>query len=232
MSEQRYHEIMCPTLTKKGPCNCATHVVVTDPLTEALALARRATNGWACYAKREIEHREIASLHQEISKLAAAVRAGGVPRPQFNKNEGTGDMVCEHGTAADVHCCNCHSGFIFDKDHVCPPEDTSPAAALRAYIDWCGGVHDEHCPEDDTCDCSGKWINSGLNEALRILAAVRAGGVSPPADLLELFGELELALYGKRGNTWEVGRSERVMAVLRKAAVRAGGVSDSTKEQS
>lgn len=24
------------------------------------------------------------------------------------------DIVCEHGTAMDVHCCNCHSGFLFD----------------------------------------------------------------------------------------------------------------------
>jgi hypothetical protein len=24
------------------------------------------------------------------------------------------DVVCEHGTAMDVHCCNCHSGFLFD----------------------------------------------------------------------------------------------------------------------
>jgi hypothetical protein len=34
------------------------------------------------------------------------------------------DHVCEHGTAMDVHCCNCHSGFIFDRDHECPdPSD-------------------------------------------------------------------------------------------------------------
>jgi len=32
-----------------------------------------------------------------------------------------GDWVCEHGTAMDVHCCNCHSGFIFDIDHECDP---------------------------------------------------------------------------------------------------------------
>jgi len=25
-----------------------------------------------------------------------------------------GDVVCEHGIAIDVHCCNCHSGFLFD----------------------------------------------------------------------------------------------------------------------
>lgn len=38
---------------------------------------------------------------------------------------------------------------------------------------------------------------------------------------LELFTELEIALYGKAGNTWEQGKMERVMAVLRKAALRA-----------
>ena len=27
-----------------------------------------------------------------------------------------GDWVCQHGTAMDVHCCNCHSGFLFDSD--------------------------------------------------------------------------------------------------------------------
>lgn len=36
------------------------------------------------------------------------------------------DVVCEHGTAMDVHCCNCHSGFIFDRDHECP-EPAPPA---------------------------------------------------------------------------------------------------------
>lgn len=34
-----------------------------------------------------------------------------------------GDHVCKHGEAMDVHCCNCHSGFIFDRDHVCPDPD-------------------------------------------------------------------------------------------------------------
>lgn len=24
------------------------------------------------------------------------------------------DIVCQHGRALDVHCCNCHSGFLFD----------------------------------------------------------------------------------------------------------------------
>lgn len=37
-----------------------------------------------------------------------------------------GDWVCEHGTAMDVHCCNCHSGFIFDLEHECPDPDPEP----------------------------------------------------------------------------------------------------------
>src|SRR5690348_9650624 len=42
--------------------------------------------------------------------------------------------------------------------------EKTPADALKAYAEWCGGVHDEGCPEDDTCDCSGKWINDGITE--------------------------------------------------------------------
>lgn len=34
------------------------------------------------------------------------------------------DVTCQHGTAMDVHCCHCHSGFIFDPDHECPPRET------------------------------------------------------------------------------------------------------------
>lgn len=26
------------------------------------------------------------------------------------------DDVCEHGTALNVHCCGCHSGFLFDME--------------------------------------------------------------------------------------------------------------------
>lgn len=40
-------------------------------LAPALSIARRAVNGWACYAKRDIEHNEITALHREISELGA-----------------------------------------------------------------------------------------------------------------------------------------------------------------
>lgn len=36
--------------------------------------------------------------------------------------DAAGDHVCKHGTAMDVHCCGCHSGFIFERDHVCEEE--------------------------------------------------------------------------------------------------------------
>lgn len=43
-----------------------------------------------------------------------------VKQPVKDQN---GDYVCKHGTAMDVHCCFCHNGFIFDRDHVCEDHD-------------------------------------------------------------------------------------------------------------
>ena len=34
------------------------------------------------------------------------------PDCKFDAN----NPVCKHGTAMDVHCCNCHYGFLFDAD--------------------------------------------------------------------------------------------------------------------
>jgi hypothetical protein len=56
----------------------------------------------------------------------------------------TPDVVCEHGTALDVHCCNCHSGFIFNKDHECPPP---PCYHCKE------GRHGECVGVPCSCDC-------------------------------------------------------------------------------
>jgi hypothetical protein len=36
------------------------------------------------------------------------------PRVVHNEVAPALDPVCEHGVAMDVHCCGCHSGFLFD----------------------------------------------------------------------------------------------------------------------
>lgn len=41
-----------------------------------MKLAKEATNGWACYAKRKIEHDDIARLHREIDAIAAEPETG------------------------------------------------------------------------------------------------------------------------------------------------------------
>jgi len=44
--------------------------------------------------------------------------------------------------------------------------------ALEAYIDYNGALHDDNdCPQDDTCDCSTKWINDGINALHRHIHA-------------------------------------------------------------
>ena len=45
------------------------------------------------------------------------------------------EMVCEHGTAMDVHCCNCHGGFLFDSSQcVCVLEDSEMATDDGSYL--------------------------------------------------------------------------------------------------
>jgi len=61
-----------------------------------------------------------------------------------------GDHVCRHGTAMDVHCCGCHSGFIFDRNHVCPePGGSDGEEAKDAEGNDQEGTQDraEDCPQ-------------------------------------------------------------------------------------
>jgi hypothetical protein len=46
------------------------------------------------------------------------------------------------------------------------------ADAVQQYAEWHGGIHDDDCPSDDTCACSGKPINDGVNAACRYLEAL------------------------------------------------------------
>lgn len=57
-------------------CKCTDFVLSSfgqqrdsDLAFRALRLAKEATNGWACYAKRQAEHDNIAHLHREIAAL-------------------------------------------------------------------------------------------------------------------------------------------------------------------
>lgn len=61
------------TITNCPQCGGSHFGSTRCPFTnEALRLAKEATNGWACYAKRKIEHDEIARLHREIDALSDA----------------------------------------------------------------------------------------------------------------------------------------------------------------
>lgn len=37
---------------------------------------------------------------------------------------------------------------------------------IGLYVEWHGGIHDDGCSEDNTCDCSGKPRNDGLNNGV------------------------------------------------------------------
>lgn len=54
---------------------------------------------------------------------------------------------------------------------VSSPTPKEMADAIEKYAQWCGGAHDQGCPEDDTCSCSGKWVNDGVTAAVNYLRA-------------------------------------------------------------
>lgn len=72
-----------------------------------------------------------------------------------------GDTVCEHGHAIDVHCCNCHSGFIFDRHHQCPEE--------RPWLPIDSAPKDGHDIEltDGSYELEGYWAKGICSWSLK-----------------------------------------------------------------
>jgi hypothetical protein len=61
-------------------------------------------------------------------KYPCGCSASGPNVPKWCPEHGAPqDVVCDHGTAMDVHCCNCHSGFLFDSDSCVCALETSPS---------------------------------------------------------------------------------------------------------
>lgn len=70
------------------------------------------------------------------------------PQEAKLKTDDVGDVVCQHGTAMDVHCCNCHSGFVFDMAHECPPTLADAAEMLWVVLaNVSGGDWTKQSPE-------------------------------------------------------------------------------------
>src|SRR5262245_3149612 len=87
---------------------------------------------------------------------------------------------------------------------------------LKAYVDWFGGVHDDECPQDDTCDCSGKPANDGINGAINYfedLLTAQSSAVPASAQTAEA-----LSLAKRAINTWGVfarkGKEQDAIAQL------------------
>lgn len=118
------------------------------------------------------------------------------PPSRWTKND-VGDMVCEHGTTADVHCCNCHGGFLFDSDScVCvleaptnPPNLPDAAEMLWVVLaNVSGGDWTKQLPEWQ--EAAARWRDYYFQS----LPKVRPADLPPPEE-----GEkLMLNSYGRR----------------------------------
>lgn len=66
-----------------------------------------------CRGRGGLSSRYLCALEQKPGKVLTPSPSLPSGRKEPHQND-VGDWVCEHGTAMDVHCCNCHSGFLFD----------------------------------------------------------------------------------------------------------------------
>lgn len=67
--------------------------------------------GYCTHPSIDGEECNLCGMKIPNAEQPAAVPAAERTEPRQNDQ---GDWVCQHGTAMDVHCCNCHSGFLFD----------------------------------------------------------------------------------------------------------------------
>jgi hypothetical protein len=62
-----------------------------------------------------------------------------------------------------------------------PLTDKQVAQGLEGYVVYHGGIHDDDCPGDDTCECEYKPLNDAANEACRRLFAAAQQPQPPDA---------------------------------------------------
>lgn len=102
---------------------------------------------WRREATEALTHESLNPIQRAAVRHCLVACADDLRRVMQGQSES-----CEHGTAWDVHCCNCHSGFIFDMKHECPapvraeePTDHEDwATFLAAWVDYnCGSDKSE-----------------------------------------------------------------------------------------
>jgi hypothetical protein len=92
----------------------ATRLSVEDEARESFLRGHLDTEGDR--PQEEKEEKALSRVDQSTHVPSTGSTANTTPEPRsmFTQNL-DGDWVCEHGTASDIHCCGCHSGFIFDR---------------------------------------------------------------------------------------------------------------------
>jgi hypothetical protein len=108
----------------------------------------------------------------DTKRLLKADAKDAIP-PQPTTNE-VGDVVCQHGTAMDVHCCNCHSGFLFDAAACVCVSEGAPMCEHGTEV-----MVSVEIPADLSCDGKAKWKDVGIDACIaQIVKALQEGGVA------------------------------------------------------
>lgn len=104
------------------------------------------------------------------AKLAAVERGRAEAEVRIKELEAERDLdIARIEKLAESYCCEA-ARIATDTKKL--------ADAIETYAQCYRTIHDDLCPEDDTCECSVKWVNDGITSAvnyLRELSAVERG---------------------------------------------------------
>jgi len=186
MSEQRQPTYRCESCGESVEASALEHVGVEKP-------------GHARFDGEDV------TLCGPVSPEAA--REATPPTPTYMACINCGEPNDGGYMADSAHCEGAVGPFCsqcFDFLRECfasapaPPagERLDMAKAVEKYAEWCGGVHDDGCPADDTCRCSGKWINDGVTAAVNYLRSAPAGEMVRERIALENISKIAACANG------------------------------------
>lgn len=136
----------------------------------------------------------VGSAHLKPHNLREAARwlrrlSGAIEAPDAPADTPAPDEACEHGAAMDVHCCNCHSGYLCDTGTCVCNFDERPADTLP-------GLAPLITMSDETFEivrraAAPKWALDEL-DAQRHAASARREGMSwPPVGTFNMIDVMD-----------------------------------------
>jgi len=84
--------------------------------------------------------------------------------------------LCSHGTSLDIHCCDCHSGFLFDIDSCTCELNSDRRIQMKRYYTTSSPDAARHIlreTEQETINEAVRQVESGIHDVRYVVKIVK-----------------------------------------------------------